>query len=139
MDITDKNELCRRAVLAGQSAYAPYSGYRVGAAVLTSGGRIYSGCNIENASYPAGICAEISAAAAAVSAGDTVFSALAVASENPGDEPAYPCGVCRQFISEFIQSDIPVYLIGKDSVPAEESFYSIFPNGFKLKDYNDNE
>ena len=139
MNITDKEELCRRAVLARQSAYAPYSEYMVGAAVLTSGGKIYTGANIENSSYPAGICAEISAAAAAVNAGDTVFEAIAVASENPGDEAAYPCGVCRQFLSEFIHSDIPVYLISGSTEPAEESFYSIFPNGFKLKGHNDNE
>ena len=135
MDDYLKTELCKRAEYAKKFAYAPYSKYYVGAAILTSNNKIYSGSNIENASYPAGICAEISAASAAICNGERVFSAIAVAMDNG---VAYPCGVCRQFLSEFIQTDIPIYLICEDSQIIEESFVSLFPKAFKLKD-QDNE
>jgi cytidine deaminase len=80
-------------------ARAPYSGFRVGAAVLTSGGGIYRGCNVESASYGATICAERSAIVGAVSAGETAIRAVAVVTPTP--EPSTPCGICRQLIAEF--------------------------------------
>lgn len=91
--------LIRCAREARLHAYAPYSRFPVGAAVLTLDGRIFSGCNVENASYPAGLCAERNAVGSAVAAGVTEFAALAVA----GSESAYttPCGLCRQFLAEF--------------------------------------
>lgn len=92
-------ELIQAALQAREAAYAPYSQYKVGAALLGKSGRIYTGCNVENASYGATICAERVAAVKAVSEGEQTFEALAVATD--GDEPGSPCGICRQFLAEF--------------------------------------
>lgn len=92
-------ELIQAALQAREVAYAPYSQYKVGAALLGKSGRIYTGCNVENASYGATICAERVAAVKAVSEGEQTFEALAVATD--GDEPGSPCGICRQFLAEF--------------------------------------
>jgi cytidine deaminase len=89
--------LVARAGRVREHAYAPYSGYRVGAALLTASGEVFEGVNVENAAYPDGICAERSAVFAAVSAGHRQFSALAVVTENAGT----PCGSCRQVLAEF--------------------------------------
>jgi cytidine deaminase len=92
-----ERELAARAAQARQWAYAPYSRYTVGAALLTASGRIYDGVNVENAAYGDTICAERTAAVKAVSEGERDFVAIAVASSNGG----MPCGSCRQFLSEF--------------------------------------
>ncbi|WP_231133272.1 cytidine deaminase [Capillibacterium thermochitinicola] len=96
-------ELTRRlleeAKEARLKAYAPYSGYQVGAALITKSGRIFGGCNIENASYGATICAERVAVARAIAEGEKDFVALAVVADSP--EPGSPCGICRQFLAEF--------------------------------------
>jgi len=89
-------ELVRHAITARQRAYAPYSNYHVGAAVLTSDGTIVMGCNVENAAYPATICAERVALTAAVAQGYRDFVAIAVATQNGGT----PCGICRQVMAE---------------------------------------
>lgn len=83
---------------AQEKAYAPYSGFRVGAAIF-AGGEIYQGCNVENAAYGSSICAERGAAMAAVSAGNTFFDAIAVVGDS--EDPTVPCGACRQFLAEF--------------------------------------
>lgn len=90
-------ELAARAAEVRQWAYAPYSNYRVGAALLTASGKIYDGVNVENAAYPDSLCAERTAVVKAVSEGEREFVAIAVASANGGT----PCGSCRQFLSEF--------------------------------------
>ena len=92
-------ELIARAAEFRRHAYAPYSGFAVGAALLARSGRIYGGVNVENASYPVGICAERAAIAAAVAAGEQEFEALAIIADSP--EPCAPCGMCRQMIVEF--------------------------------------
>ncbi len=108
MDNLDKNipveELIQSAMQARRKAHAPYSGYYVGAAVLTMDNRIYTGCNIENASFGATVCAERTAIFKAVSEGRGKCRALAVTGSPKGEEItqyAFPCGVCRQVISEF--------------------------------------
>jgi cytidine deaminase len=83
---------------AQEKAYAPYSGFRVGAAVY-AGGEIYQGCNVENAAYGSSVCAERGAAMAAVLAGNTFFDAIAVVGDS--EDPTVPCGACRQFLAEF--------------------------------------
>lgn len=93
------HELISLALGAREKAYAPYSHFLVGAALLCADGSVYTGCNIENASYPCGLCAERAAAAQAISAGKRAFSALAVAGS--GEEVCTPCGLCRQFLYEF--------------------------------------
>lgn len=91
------DDLLQRAIEARKYSYSPYSQYRVGAALLTSSGKIYTGCNIENAGYAASVCAERTAIFKAVSEGELNFMAIAVATVNGGA----PCGVCRQVIREF--------------------------------------
>lgn len=92
-------ELVQMALKARQSAYAPYSHFAVGAALLCGDGTVYTGCNIENAAYSCGICAERTAAAKAISEGQRNFAAIAVAGSS--DELCTPCGMCRQFLYEF--------------------------------------
>ena len=93
----DDNELVALAVQARSNAYAPYSHYEVGAALLASSGRVYTGCNIENSSFGLTICAERTAAAKAVSEGERQFVAVAVVTADGGT----PCGACRQVLAEF--------------------------------------
>lgn len=103
---TDDLNLFRLALEASESAYAPYSKFPVGAALLGQDG-IYTGCNIENRSYGATICAERTAFAKAVSSGCMKFKALAIAAPK-SPTPVGPCGICRQVISEFCGEDFPV-------------------------------
>jgi len=91
--------LCERATAAMHRAYAPYSGFRVGAALLGRDGSITEGCNVENASYPATLCAERTALATAVARGLRGFDAVVIATE--AEVPTPPCGVCRQVLVEF--------------------------------------
>lgn len=93
------SDLIDRAKAAREHAYAPYSHFPVGAALLGKSGRVYTGCNVENASYPAGICAERCAIAKAVSEGERDFLAIAVVADTAG--PCAPCGMCRQVLAEF--------------------------------------
>lgn len=106
------HELIKAAEKACESAYAPYSGFKVGAALLCEGSRIFTGCNVENSSYGAAICAERTAAVKAVSEGCIKFSAIAVV--NAGGGLTYPCGICRQFLSEFADSNFRVILKDKN-------------------------
>ena len=92
-----QNTLIREAIEARKNAYAPYSNYKVGAALITAGGKIYRGCNVENAAYGPSLCAERTAIVKAVSEGDRDIKAIAVVTENGGA----PCGPCRQVMREF--------------------------------------
>lgn len=113
-------------------AYAPYSGFSVGAAVLTSDGRIYSGCNIENASYGATNCAERTAIFKAVSEGCSSISKIAVVCSS--GHYAYPCGICRQVMAEFATEDMQVILEDVDKGILELSFKDILPEAFTGKE-----
>ena len=95
----DYQGLAARAVEAKQSAYAPYSHFRVGGALLAKSGRIYTGCNVENVSFSATCCAERTAVCKAVSEGEREFAAIAVSGDNNDYLP--PCGICRQVLAEF--------------------------------------
>jgi len=99
-------ELVRAARAARRNAYAPYSHYAVGAAVLARSGKVYSGCNVENAAYPTSLCAERVAIFKAVSEGERELVALAVVTSNAGS----PCGACRQVFSEFAEDDAIIVL-----------------------------
>lgn len=105
----DDRLLLEQARAVRQNAHAKYSGFTVGAALRTASGNVYLGVNVENASYPAGICAERSALSAAVTAGERSFTAIAVCG---GDDPlpCYPCGICRQALAELCPPDMSVIL-----------------------------
>ena len=125
----DAKELMKIARKARQNAYAPYSRFAVGAALLTESGRVYTGCNIENASYGLTCCAERNAIFAAVGAGERRFKMLA---DSP--EPVAPCGACRQVIAEF---GIPLVVMGNlkaetKTMTAEE----LLPYGFGQESMN---
>ena len=113
-----KEKLCDLAKEAMQKAYSPYSNCNVGAALLTKSGKVYLGCNIENASFSPTICAERGAVASAVSNGEREFAAIAVCGGKDGviDGAFFPCGVCRQVLREFCTDGFPVYTLTKDGI-----------------------
>ena len=110
---TDYSELLEIAERARSKAYSPYSGITVGAALLTTSGEIYTGANIENASYTPTVCAERTAIFSAVHAGERSFEAIAIAGGRCGESATdgfYPCGVCRQVMAEFAGPDLVIVL-----------------------------
>lgn len=109
-------------------AYAPYSGFSVGAAILADDGNIYAGCNIENAAYPQGNCAEASAIAAMIAGGAKRIRRIYVT--GPGVEPVTPCGGCRQRIREFADLDVTVISHGVDGTPLESTLGALLPHSF---------
>ena len=119
--------LRERAAAAMAHAYAPYSGFRVGAALLGTDGSVAEGCNVENAAYPAGICAERAAVAAAVARGVRNFSALVIATE--ADVPTPPCGMCRQVLMEFAP-DLAVLSTTRSGAEAQWSMSDLLPEAF---------
>ncbi|MBQ5596868.1 MAG: cytidine deaminase [Clostridia bacterium] len=132
--MTDK-ELCRLAVEARGKAYAPYSGYRVGAALLAKSGEVYLGSNIENAAYTPTVCAERTAFFKAVSEGETEFFAIAVAGGN-GDKVGGafpPCGVCRQVMAEFCDGDFKILTVTGDGTFDEYTLTELLPLAFSPK------
>jgi cytidine deaminase len=126
-----REKLVAQARETRQRAYAPYSGYRVGAALLTKSGRIYTGCNVENAVYPLCTCAERVAVVKAVSEGEQEFDALAVATENGGA----PCGSCRQTLREFGE-DIVVLIADAGGAYRETTVAELLPDSFGANDLN---
>jgi cytidine deaminase len=126
--------LADRALAALEHAYAPYSGFRVGAALLMPDGSMASGANVENASYPAGLCAERAALGAAVSAGAREFVAVAIASE--ADHPTPPCGICRQALVEFAPA-LTVVSVTRNGARAVWSLDSLLPHAFTPKSLRD--
>jgi len=122
------DELFAAALAVQQNAYAPYSNYRVGAAVLTSSGTIYAGCNVENAAYPQGACAEAGAIAAMCAAGEREI--VAVLTVCDGETLGTCCGGCRQRIREFAALDTPVYAADGSGVRATFTLEGLLPQSF---------
>jgi cytidine deaminase len=121
------NVLIEVASNTRRNAYAPYSGYRVGAALLTATGNVYAGCNVENAAYGMTICAERAAVVKAISEGEREFDAIAVVTEDGGT----PCGECRQFLHEF-GADIAVIVADRHGHFTVTSVGELLPNAFTL-------
>ena len=132
-----KEELARKAVEAMGRAYAPYSGYLVGAALLTADGTVYQGCNIENASFTPTVCAERTAFFKAIYDGKRDFRAIAVVGGKGGTVTGFfpPCGVCRQVMREFCRDDFEVYLVGKDNEIKALTLKDILPYSFSAGEY----
>ena len=121
------------ALNARENAYVPYSHYQVGAALLTQDGRIYTGCNVENASYGATNCAERTAFFKAVSEGEYQFKAIAVAGglkNKPITDYAYPCGICRQVMQEFCGSDFQIIVVKNETDYKVMTLAELLPCGF---------
>lgn len=128
-----EKELIKLALEARKNAYAPYSNYLVGASVLTESGRMYTGCNIENASYGATNCAERTAIFKAVSEGERSIKAICIAGGKRGEEPssyAYPCGMCRQVISEFGNDETKIIVANSETDFKVYSLKEILPFAF---------
>lgn len=121
-----RKKLIHMAVEARQRAYAPYSGYRVGAALLAASGKLYTGVNVENAAYPTSICAERVAIFKAVSEGEREFVALAVATGNGGT----PCGACRQVMAEFGLGLKVLIVDGEGKLRQEVILSELLPGAF---------
>ncbi|WP_028400143.1 cytidine deaminase [Ectobacillus panaciterrae] len=130
----DIQVLINKAIEARKQAYAPYSKFQVGAAVLTKSDRVYLGCNIENASYGLGNCAERTALFKAVSEGEKDIAALAVVGDTDG--PISPCGACRQVIAEFCEKDTPIILANLKGDFTVTSIGELLPGSFSSKDLN---
>lgn len=133
----EKRTLIEAALGARRYSYAPYSDFRVGAALLAADGRVFTGCNVENASYGVTNCAERTAVFKAVSEGARDFAAIAIAG-GPGEglpaEFAAPCGVCRQVLLEFCEAESFLILLGKGDLTWEEyTLAELMPLGFSGK------
>ena len=125
-----RKKLIQAALEARQWAYAPYSHYTVGAALLTASGRMYDGVNVENAAYPAGTCAERVAVFKAVSEGERQFEAIAVVTENGGS----PCGSCRQVLAEFGLDTIVLLANAEGQLLQETTVADLLPGAFRPHD-----
>ncbi len=126
-------ELVNLAIEAREHAYCTYSGFAVGAALLTKSGKIYQGCNIENVSFTPTICAERTAFFKAVYDGEREFEAIAIVGgpvNKPVSSPCAPCGVCRQVMREFCKDDFKIYLGKGDGTYVESSLIEMLPFSF---------
>jgi cytidine deaminase len=123
------------AIAVRENAYAPYSHFKVGAAIRGASGTIYAGCNVENVAYPEGTCAEAGAIAAMVAAGETRIAAVAVIADSP--RPVPPCGGCRQKLAEFAPSDTPVTLATTSGARLETTVGALLPGAFRPDDMPD--
>lgn len=130
-----KEQLIRQAIEARKQAYTPYSGFPVGAALL-SGGKVYLGCNIENASFGLTNCAERTAVFKAVSEGSRKIEAIAVVADTDG--PVSPCGACRQVLAEFCDRDTKIYLTNLHGDTEEWTMAQLLPGAFQAGDMKKN-
>lgn len=130
-----KEQLLEEAKVARTYAYVPYSDFAVGAALLTEDGKIYRGCNIENAAYGMANCAERTALFKAVSEGDKNFEMIAVIADS--DRPVPPCGACRQVMAELCPPDMKVILTNLNGDILETTVKELLPGAFKAEDMNE--
>lgn len=129
----EAEQLIKAAIEAKEHAYAPYSNFRVGAALLTKGGKVYQGCNIENAAYSPTNCAERTAFFKAVYEGEREFEAIAI--NGDGDDYLFPCGVCRQVMAEFCDPDtFLIYVSKKNGAYQKYTLAKLFPGAFTKDD-----
>lgn len=128
-------KLIEEAKIAREKAYVPYSKFKVGAAILTEDGKIYHGCNIENAAYSMCNCAERTAIFKAYSEGDKKFTAMAVVADT--DRPCSPCGACRQVIAELCPKDMKVFLTNLKGDIQEISIEGLLPGAFSPEDLHE--
>lgn len=134
----EEKELVQKAYQAQKYSYSPYSGFRVGAALLTGSGKVYTGCNIENAAFSPTNCAERTAFFKAVSEGETQFLAIAVVGNKKGApeeewEFCMPCGVCRQVMLEFVKPDEFIVLCGKGEEIRKFTLRELLPESFSIR------
>ena len=127
-------ELMSLALEARERAYVPYSNYKVGAALIDGSGKVFTGCNIENAAYSPSNCAERTAIFKAISEGSTEFTALAVVADSP--QPVTPCGVCRQVMAEFFEPHTPVYLGNIKGEVVKTTVGELLPGAFTAEAMN---
>ncbi len=128
----DYRRLAKIAIDARENAYVPYSKFKVGAAVVTDDGSIYTGCNIENASYGATNCAERTAIFKAISEGHKKIKAIAIVGDMSTN--TYPCGICRQVIVEFATKDIHIILVKNEESYIIKTMNEILPGAFTKED-----
>ncbi|MBM7599084.1 cytidine deaminase [Virgibacillus halotolerans] len=132
-----KDQLIEEAKQIRENAHVPYSKFRVGAALLTKSGKVYKGCNIENAAYSVSCCAERVAIFKAISAGDTEFKEIAVAADTK--RPVPPCGSCRQVMSEFFDGSVNIHLSNLNADTKTITMEELLPFSFKLSDLDKKE
>lgn len=135
MILSKQDTLIKEAKLAREKAYVPYSKFQVGAALLTTDGKVYHGCNIENAAYSMTNCAERTAFFSAYAKGDRQFELLAVVADTEG--PVSPCGACRQVISELCPKDMKVILTNLKGDIQELTVAELLPGAFSPEDLNE--
>ncbi|MGC5328544.1 cytidine deaminase [Brevibacillus sp. SYSU BS000544] len=128
----NSHELIQSALEARKRAYVPYSKFAVGAALLSESGKVYLGCNIENAAYPVCNCAERTALFKAYSDGDTKYQAIAVVADT--EQPVPPCGSCRQVMVELCPPDMKVYLSNLNGKVTETTVGELLPGAFTKED-----
>jgi cytidine deaminase len=128
MSRNDLTSLFEAALTAQRAAYVPYSAYPVGAALRSASGRIFAGCNVENASFPVGTCAEAGAIAAMIAAGERAIGEILVLGD--GEALVTPCGACRQRIREFAAPETPIHIADRNGVRASFTQSSLLPHSF---------
>ena len=129
----DDDQLIKRAREAQMHAYAPYSQFRVGAALLSEEGQVFTGCNVENSSFGATICAERTAVFTAVCHGVRRFSKIVIVTDD--EKPAWPCGICRSVLFEFAP-DLEVIAVGSSGKVEKMPLSQLYPKGFRFSKKN---
>ena len=128
--MSDLAEMLRLAAAARKNAHAPYSGFKVGVCLRSGDGRLFAGCNVENASYPEGSCAETAAIGAMVTAGATEIAEVVVLAE--GERLCTPCGGCRQRLAEFGGPEMPVHIAGPQGLRQSFTLGALLPESFSF-------